>query len=59
MSMTTGDELSKSNVFLKVAMALMPLAEEAARQGMSMKEFERGLLGGLLCTGKLVANSLR
>ncbi len=37
----------------------MPLAEEAARQGMSMKEFERGLLGGLLCTGKIVANSLR
>lgn len=56
MSMTTGDELSKSNVFVKVAMALMPLAEEAARQGMSMKEFERGLLGGLLCTGKLVVD---
>ncbi len=52
MSMTTGDELSKSDVFVKLAVLLFPLAEEAVRQGMTMKEFERGLLGGLLCTGK-------
>jgi hypothetical protein len=56
MSMTTGDELGKSNVFLKVAAALFPLAEEAMRQGMTMKEFESGLLGGLLCTGKRVVD---
>lgn len=56
MSMTTGDELGKSDVFVKVAMALFPLAEEAMRQGMTMKEFERGLLGGLLCTGKRVVD---
>ncbi len=52
MSMTTGDELSKSDVFVKLAVMLFPLAEEAVRQGMTMKEFVRGLLGGLLCTGK-------
>lgn len=56
MSMTTGDELGKSDVFLKVAAALFPLAEEAMRQGMTMKEFERGLLGGLLSTGKRVVD---
>jgi hypothetical protein len=56
MSMTSGDELSKSNVFVTLAVALLPLAEEAMRQGMTMKEFERGLLGGLLCTGKQVVD---
>ena len=56
MSMTTGDELGKSDVFVKLAVMLFPLAEEAAQQGMTMKEFERGLLGGLLCTGKRVVD---
>jgi hypothetical protein len=56
MSMTTGDELGKSDVFVKLAVMLFPLAEEAVRQGMTMKEFERGLLGGLLCTGKRVVD---
>ena len=56
MSMTSGDELGKSNVFVTLAVALFPLAEEAMRQGMTMKEFERGLLGGLLCTGKRVVD---
>jgi len=54
MSMTTGDELGKSDVFVKLAVLLFPLAEEAVQQGMTMKEFERGLFGGLLCTGKRV-----
>lgn len=56
MSMTTGDELGKSDVFVKLAVMLFPLAEEAVRQGMTMKEFERGLLGGLLSTGKCVVD---
>lgn len=56
MSMTTADELGKSDVFVKLAVMLFPLAEEAVRQGMTMKEFERGLLGGLLCTGKRVVD---
>jgi len=54
MSMTTGDELGKSDVFVKLAVILSPLIEEAVRQGITMKEFERGLFGGLLCTGKQV-----
>ena len=32
MSMTTGDELGKSDVFLKLAVKLSPLVEEAVRQ---------------------------
>lgn len=56
MSMTTGDELGKSDVFVKLAVMLFPLAEEAVRQGMTMKEFERGLLGGLLWTGRRVVD---
>lgn len=56
MSMTTGDELGKSDVFVKLAVMLFPVAEEAVRQGMTMKEFERGLLGGLLRTGKRVVD---
>ena len=51
MSMTTGDDLGNSDVFVKLAVMLFPLAEEAVRQGMTMKKFERGLFGGLLCTG--------
>ena len=56
MSMTTGDELGKSDVFMKIALSLFPLAEEAVRQGMTLKEFEGGMLGGLLSTGKLVTD---
>jgi len=52
MSMTTGDELGKSDVFVKLAVMLSPLIEEAVRQGMVIKEFERGLFGGLLSTGR-------
>ena len=59
MSMTTGDELGKSDVFVKLAVILSPLIEEAVRQGITMKEFERGLFGGLLCTGKQVIDQLR
>ena len=56
MSMTTGDELGKSDVFVKLAVTLSPLVEEAVRQGITIKEFERGLFGGLLCTGRQVIN---
>jgi len=56
MSMTTGDELGKSDVFVKLAVKLSPLVEEAVRQGSTIKEFERGLFGGLLCTGRQVIN---
>ncbi len=56
MSMTRGEELGKSDVFMKVPVSLFPLAEEAMEQGMTVKEFERGLLGGLLSTGKLVTD---
>jgi len=52
MSMTTGDELGKSDVFVKLAVILSPLIEEAVRQGMVIKGFERGLFGGLLSTGR-------
>jgi len=33
MSITTGDELGKSDVFVKLAVMLSPLIEEAVRQG--------------------------
>lgn len=56
MSMTTGDKPGKSNVFLKVAAALFPLTEEAMRRGMTLKEFECRLAGGLLCIGKRVVD---
>ena len=35
MSMTTGDELGNSDVFVKLAAMWFPLAEEAVRQGMT------------------------
>ena len=54
--MTTGDELGKSDVFVKLAVMLSPLVEEAVRQGMVIKELERGLLGGLLSTGRHMIN---
>jgi len=50
--MTTGDELGKSDVFVKLAVMLCPLVEEAVRPGMVIKEFERGLFGELLSTGR-------
>lgn len=56
MSMTNGAELGKSDLFLKIANLLLPLAEEAVRVGMSLREFEIGTLGGLLCTGKRVVD---
>ena len=43
MSMTCGDELGKSDVFVKLAVTLSPLVEEAVRQGITIKEFECGL----------------
>lgn len=52
MGMTTGDELGESDVFVKLAMTLSPLAEEAVQQSMTVKEFDCGLFGGLLCTGR-------
>jgi len=54
MSMTTGDELGKADVSVKLAVMLSPLIEEAARQGMVIKEFKRGLFGGFLSAGKQV-----
>ena len=45
MSMTIGDELGKSDVFVKLAVMLSPLIEEAVRQGITMNEFERRLFG--------------
>ena len=56
MSMTTGDELGKSDMFMKFAVSLFPLVEEAVRQGMTLKEFEGGMLGGLLSTGKALTD---
>jgi hypothetical protein len=41
MSMTTGDELGNSDVFVKWAVTLSPLVEEAVRQGLTIKGFER------------------
>jgi hypothetical protein len=49
MSMTTGEELGKSDVFVKPAVTLSPLVEEAVRVGITIQEFERGLFGGLRC----------
>ncbi len=40
--MTTGDDLGKCDVFVKLAVTLFLQAEEAVRQGMTMKVFERG-----------------
>lgn len=47
MSMTTGDELGKSDVFVNLAEILFSLAEGAVLQGTTMKDFECGLFGGL------------
>lgn len=47
MGMTTGDELGESDVFVKLAMTRSSLVEEAVRQVITVKEFDRGLLGGL------------
>jgi hypothetical protein len=52
--MTTGDEFGKSDVFVKVAVMLSPLIQEAVRQGIAIEEFEPGLLRGLLGAGKQV-----
>jgi len=52
MSMTTAEELSKSDVLVKLAVMLSPLIEEAARQGMVIKEPGRGLFGGFLSAGR-------
>jgi len=52
--MTTGNELSKPDVFVKLAVMLSPLIEETARQGMVTKELERGLFGGLPSAGRQV-----
>jgi len=46
-------------VFVKLAVTLSPLVEEVVRQGIRIKEFERGLFGGLLCSGKQEAVLLR
>ena len=48
MSMTDAEDLSKSEVFSKVTKLLIPWASAAAEQGCSMKDFEKGLLGGVL-----------
>jgi|GEM_PF-3022343 len=50
MSMTNGEDLGKSERFQKVGMMLLPLAEKAARVGMSLRKLETGLLR----TGKRV-----
>jgi len=52
--MTTGNELSKSDVFVKLAVMLSPLIEEAARQGTVIKEPGRGQFGGFLSAGRQV-----
>gem|GEM_PF-2541699 len=52
--MTTGNELSKSDVFVKLAVMLSPLIEEAVRQGLVIKELECGLFGGSLSAGRQV-----
>jgi len=36
--MTTGNDLTKSDVFVKLAVMLAPLIEETVRQGMVIKE---------------------
>ena len=52
--MTAGNELSKSDVFVKLAVMLSPLLEEATRQGMVIKKLERGPFGGFLSAGRQV-----
>ena len=47
MSMTNAEELGKSAVFVKLAVMLSPLVEEAVRQGMAIMELERRPLRGL------------
>ncbi len=59
MSMTTGDELDKSDACVILTVTLSPLVGEAVWQGSTIKDFERGLFGGLLCTGKQQAVLLR
>ena len=39
-------------MLVQLAVPLFRLSREAARQGMTMREFDRGLLGGLLCIGQ-------
>jgi hypothetical protein len=56
MSMTSGDQLGKSDVFVNLVVMLFPLVEEAVRQGMTLKEFECGLLRALLSTGRQVVD---
>jgi hypothetical protein len=56
MSVKAGNELGQSDVLMKLAVMLLPLAEEAVRRGMMVRAFEHGLLGGLLCTGNRVVD---
>ena len=56
--MKTGDELGKSVVLVTLAVMLFPITAESVRQGLTVKEFERGLRGGLLCTGNRVLDQL-
>ena len=56
MNRKAGETLGKSDVFVKLAVMLFPLAGEAVRRGMMVRAFERGLLGTLLCTGNRVVD---
>ncbi len=56
MNRKAGDELGKSDVFVKLAVMLFALAGEAVRRGMMVRAFERGLLGILLYTGNRVVD---
>lgn len=51
MSMTFPIEISKSEVFTRLAEHLIPLAQQAAAAGILIQDFERGLFGGLLAVG--------
>ncbi len=53
--MTIGVELGKSDVFVKLAVRLSPLVEEAIRQGITIKEFERRLFEGCQFQSELSA----
>ena len=59
MSMTFSIEISKSEVFARLAEHLIPLAQQAAEAGILIQDFERGLFGGLLAVGGKVVDAFR
>ena len=57
MSIASSFEISKAEVFTRLAEHLIPLAVRAAQAGIPIREFERGLFGGLLVVGGRVIDA--